>query len=102
MPCGVLRPVQEQQQGLARHGDVWQPGQRPGASGSTSSDRSRQHISVIGGQMSDATTLLKEFLGNIRNPERASALFAADEAFEMPFFVSLGVPSHFEGPTGVK
>jgi hypothetical protein len=52
--------------------------------------------------MSDATTLLKEFLGNIRDPEKASALFAADGAFEMPFFVSLGLPSRFEGPEGVK
>ena len=52
--------------------------------------------------MSDATTLLKEFLGNIRDPEKASALFAKDGAFEMPFFVSLGLPSRFEGPEGVK
>ena len=52
--------------------------------------------------MSDATTLLKEFLGNIRDPENASALFAEDGAFEMPFFVSLGLPSRFEGPEGVK
>ena len=52
--------------------------------------------------MSDATTLLKEFLGNIRDPEKASALFAEDGAFEMPFFVSLGLPSRFEGPEGVK
>jgi hypothetical protein len=52
--------------------------------------------------MSDATTLLKEFLGNIRDPEKASALFAEDGAFEMPFFVSLGLPNRFEGPEGVK
>ena len=52
--------------------------------------------------MSDAKTLLKEFLGNIRNPEKASALFADDGAFEMPFFVSLGLPNRFEGPEGVK
>ena len=52
--------------------------------------------------MSDATTLLKEFLGNIRDPEKASALFAEDGAFEMPFFVSLGWPDRFEGPEGVK
>jgi hypothetical protein len=52
--------------------------------------------------MSDATTLLKEFLGNIRDPEKASVLFAEDGAFEMPFFVSLGLPSRFEGPEGVK
>jgi len=52
--------------------------------------------------MSDATTLLKEFLGNIRDPEKASALFAEDGAFEMPFFVSLGLPDRFEGPEGVK
>src|SRR5258708_12951534 len=102
MPRRVLRPLQEQQQGLARHGDVREPGKRPSASSSTSSNRSRQHISVNGGQMSDATTLLKEFLGNIRDPEKASALFAEDGAFEMPFFVSLGLPSRFEGPEGVK
>ena len=52
--------------------------------------------------MSDATTLLKEFLGNIRDPEKASALFAEDGAFEMPFFVSLGLPDRFEGPEGVR
>jgi len=52
--------------------------------------------------MSDATTLLKEFLGSIRDPEKASALFAEDGAFEMPFFVSLGLPDRFEGPEGVK
>jgi hypothetical protein len=52
--------------------------------------------------MSDATTLLKEFLGNFRDPEKASALFAEDGAFEMPFFVSLGLPGRFEGPEGVK
>jgi hypothetical protein len=52
--------------------------------------------------MSDAKTLLKEFLGNIRDPEKASALFAEDGAFEMPFFVSLGLPTRFEGPQGVK
>ena len=52
--------------------------------------------------MSDAKTLLKEFLGNIRDPEKASALFAEDGAFEMPFFVSLGLPTRFEGREGVK
>ena len=52
--------------------------------------------------MSDAKTLLKEFLSNIRDPEKASALFAEDGAFEMPFFVSLGLPNRFEGPEGVK
>ena len=52
--------------------------------------------------MCDATTLLKEFLGSIRDPEKASALFAEDGAFEMPFFVSLGLPDRFEGPEGVK
>ena len=52
--------------------------------------------------MSDAKTLLKEFLGNIRDPEKASALFAEDGAFEMPFFVSLGLPRRFEGREGVK
>jgi uncharacterized protein len=52
--------------------------------------------------MSDAKTLLREFLGNIRDPEKASSLFAEDGAFEMPFFVSLGLPNRFEGPEGVK
>jgi len=52
--------------------------------------------------MSDAKTLLKEFLGNFRDPEKASALFAKDGAFEMPFFVSLGLPNRFEGRDGVK
>ena len=52
--------------------------------------------------MSDAETLLKEYLGNFRDPEKASALFADDGVFEMPFFVSLGLPNRFEGPEGVK
>jgi hypothetical protein len=52
--------------------------------------------------MSDAKTLLKEFLGNIRDPDKASALFAENGAFEMPFFVSLGLPNRFEGREGVK
>jgi len=52
--------------------------------------------------MSDARTLLKEFLGSIRDPDKAAALFAEDGAFEMPFFVSLGLPSRFEGREGVK
>ena len=47
--------------------------------------------------MSDAKTLLKEFLGNIGNPEKAAALFAEDGVFEMPFFVSLGLPTGFNG-----
>jgi hypothetical protein len=47
-------------------------------------------------------TLLKELLGNFRDPEKASALFAEDGAFEMPFFVSLGLPTRFEGREGVK
>src|ERR1700751_6028117 len=47
--------------------------------------------------MSDAKTLLKEFLGNIGNPEKAAALFAEDGVFEMPFFVSLGLPTRFNG-----
>jgi hypothetical protein len=55
-----------------------------------------------GGQMSDAKTLLTEFLGNFRDPEKASALFAQVGAFEMPFFVSLGLPTRFEGREGVK
>jgi uncharacterized protein len=51
---------------------------------------------------SDAKTLLKEFLANFRDPEKASSLFAEDGAFEMPFFVSLGLPNRFEGREGVK
>ncbi|MCW2689581.1 MAG: hypothetical protein JWR37_4471 [Mycobacterium sp.] len=52
--------------------------------------------------MSDATNLRKEFLANVRGPEKASALFAENGAFEMPFFVSLGLATRFEGPEGVK
>jgi len=55
-----------------------------------------------GGQMSDAKTLLKEFLGNFRDPEKASALFTQGGAFEMPFFVSLDLPTRFEGREAVK
>jgi ketosteroid isomerase-like protein len=53
-------------------------------------------------QMSDAKTLLKEYLRSFRDRDKASALFAEDGVFEMPFFVSLGLPSRFEGPEGVK
>ena len=52
--------------------------------------------------MSDAKTLLKEFLGNFRDPDKASALFAKNGAFEMPFSVSLGLPTRFEGREDVK
>lgn len=52
--------------------------------------------------MSDAKTLLMEYLSNFRDSEKASALFAEDGVFEMPFFVSLGLPPRFEGPEGVK
>ena len=52
--------------------------------------------------MSDAKTLLKEYLRNFRDREKASALFAEDGVFEMPFFVSLGLPNRFDGPEGVK
>jgi len=50
----------------------------------------------------DAKTLLIEFLAHFRDPEKASALFAEDGAFEMPFFVSLGLPTRFEGRDAVK
>lgn len=62
--------------------------------------RMRTHNS--GAQLSDAKTLLREFLGNFRDPEKASALFAEDGAFEMPFFGSLGLPTRFEGREAVK
>ena len=52
--------------------------------------------------MSDAKTLLKEDLRNFRDRDKVSALFAEDGVFEMPFFVSLGLPTRFEGPEGVK
>jgi hypothetical protein len=52
--------------------------------------------------MSDARTLLKEFLGNFRDPEKASALLAEGGAFEMPYLVSLGRPTRFEGRESVK
>jgi ketosteroid isomerase-like protein len=52
--------------------------------------------------MSDAKTLFNEYLRNFRDRDKASALFAEDGVFEMPFFVSLGLPSRFEGPEGVK
>jgi hypothetical protein len=55
-----------------------------------------------GVQMSDAKTLLREYLRNFRDPEKASALFAEDGAFEMPYFVSVGLPARFEGREGVK
>jgi len=52
--------------------------------------------------MSDAKALLREYLVNFRDIETTSSLFADDGVFEMPFFVSLGLPNRFEGPEGVK
>ena len=68
---------------------------------SLSVNRANHHLNN-GVQMPDAKTLLKEFLGNFRDPEKASALFAQDGAFEMPFFVSLGLPNRYEGREAVK
>jgi ketosteroid isomerase-like protein len=52
--------------------------------------------------VSNAKSLLEQYLFNFRDIEKASALFAEDGAFEMPYFVALGLPTRFEGPEGVK
>jgi hypothetical protein len=45
-------------------------------------------------------TQLKEFLGNFRDPEKASALFADDGAVEMPFFESAWPAQPLRRPQG--
>src|SRR6476620_9430118 len=46
-------------------------------------------------EMKDSKALLLEYLGSVRDPERAASLFAEDGAFELPFLRSLGVaPRH--------
>jgi hypothetical protein len=39
---------------------------------------------------------------NVGNPEKAAAPFAEDGVFGLPFFVSLGLPTRFKSPVGVK
>jgi len=52
--------------------------------------------------MSEAKTLLKQYLLNFHDVEKTSALFAGNGVFEMPFLVSLGLPNRFEGPEDIK
>jgi uncharacterized protein len=52
--------------------------------------------------MSDAKTLLKEFLSNFGNPEKAAALFAEDGVFDAPSSCRWACPPRCKGPVGVK
>ena len=47
--------------------------------------------------MKDSKALLLEYLASIRDPERASSLFADDGVFELPFLRSLGVVPRYRG-----
>ena len=47
--------------------------------------------------MKDSKALLLGYLASIRDPERASSLFANDGVFELPFLRSLGVESRYSG-----
>jgi ketosteroid isomerase-like protein len=48
-------------------------------------------------KMKNSKALLLEYLGSIRDPERAAALFADDGVFELPFLRSLGVAPRYKG-----
>ena len=47
--------------------------------------------------MKDSKALLLEYLASVRDPERASSLFAEDGAFELPFLRSLGISPRYTG-----
>jgi len=67
----------------------------------TRTNAAEPHINN-GEQMSEAKTLLKQYLLNFQDVEKTSALFAGNGVFEMPFLVSLGLPNRFEGPEDIK
>jgi uncharacterized protein len=48
-------------------------------------------------KMKDSKALLLEYLGSVRDPERAASLFAEDGVFELPFLRSLGVKPRYTG-----
>ena len=50
-----------------------------------------------GYEMKDSKTLLLNYLASVRDPERASSLFADDGVFELPFLPSLGVEPRYIG-----
>jgi hypothetical protein len=47
--------------------------------------------------MKHSKALLLDYLGSIRDPERAASFFAEDGVFELPFLRSLGVEPRYTG-----
>jgi uncharacterized protein len=52
--------------------------------------------------VSDAKTLLRNSSATSATRRKQPPCSPEDGAFEMPFFVSLGLPTRLEGPVGVK
>src|SRR5712692_3708487 len=51
--------------------------------------------------MTGAKELLMKYMALIKDPERATSLFAADAAIEIPYLVDVGLPGKFEGHDGI-
>jgi ketosteroid isomerase-like protein len=52
--------------------------------------------------MTDAKTLLLEFLAAVTRGQNAAALFAEDGAVELPFLHSLGIPWRHQGRQAIS
>ena len=52
--------------------------------------------------MTDAKTLLLEFLAAVTRGQNAAALFAEDGAVELPFLHSLGIPWRHRGRQAIS
>ena len=53
-------------------------------------------------RMQNARELLLAYTGNINDPNKAAALFAAEGAIELPYLDSIGLPSRVEGPAAIR
>jgi hypothetical protein len=51
--------------------------------------------------MISAKELLVKYMDLIKDPERATSLFAADAAVEIPYLVDVGLPGTFRGHDGI-
>jgi ketosteroid isomerase-like protein len=51
--------------------------------------------------MTSAKELLMKYMALIKDPERATSLFTADAAIEIPYLVDVGLPGKFEGHDGI-
>ena len=51
--------------------------------------------------MTSAKELLVKYMDLIKDPERATSLFAADAAVEIPYLVDVGLPGKFKGHDGI-